>query len=76
MSLKISFVKKIAKSLNGNSALFVDEKFNIKHLKKYISKAEFSYMGDLLKTSDLKKKIIIFEINSKKRFYLFQLKRF
>ena len=32
-------------------------------------------MGDLLKTSDLKKKIIIFEINSKKKILLISIKK-
>ena len=36
----------------ANLVLFVDEKFNIKGLKRYISEKEFSYISDLLKNSD------------------------
>ena len=44
----------------GNLVLFTDEKFNISSLKKHISAVEFSYISDLLKTSDLKKKFTFF----------------
>ena len=60
MSIKISFKKSISGRSSSNLVLFVDEKFNIKSIKKHISNSELSYISDLLKTSDLKKKIIIF----------------
>jgi leucyl aminopeptidase len=55
--------------------LFVDEKFNITNLKKYLSNTEFSYMNDLLKTGDLKKNMFLFEINSKKKIMLISIKK-
>ena len=48
--------------------------FNISSLKKHISNAEFSYINDLLKTSDLKKNLLFFEINSKKTIFLISIK--
>jgi leucyl aminopeptidase len=39
-------------------------------IKKYISSSEFSYISDLLKNSDLKKDLLVFEINSKKTIFL------
>ena len=36
----------------------MDEKFNIPTLKKYISNSEYKYISDLIKTKDLKKRII------------------
>ena len=60
MSIKISFKKSILRKISSNLVLFVDEKFNTKLIKKYISNSEFSYISDLLKTNDLKKKIINF----------------
>mgnify|MGYP006175561287 CR=1 FL=1 len=67
MSIKINFSKKkMSKSL-GNLVLFADEKFSINSLKKYLSNSEFSYINDLLKTSDLKKNLFIFEVSSKKK---------
>ena len=67
MSVKINYSTKINKTLSNNSVMFVDEKFNLKNIQKFISKDEFSYINDLLKISDLKKNIIIFEISSKKK---------
>ena len=43
-------------------------------LKKYISNNEFSYINDLLKTSDLKKNLQVFELNSKKKIILVSIK--
>ena len=53
----------------------MDEKFNIKLIKKYISNSEFSYISDLLKTSDLNKKILVFNLNSKKKIVLVSIKK-
>ena len=75
MSIKINYSIKSPKKLSANTVLFVDEKFNISHLKKYISVNEFSYISDLLKTSDLKKKFLVFEINSKKKISLISIKK-
>ena len=67
MSIKINYSKKRSGKFTGNSVLFVDEKFNINSLSKYLSNSEFSYIKDLLKISDLKKKLFVFELNSKKK---------
>ena len=67
MSIKISFKKSISGKTSSNLVLFVDEKFNTKLIKKYISNSEFSYISDLLKTSDLKKKLLVFELIQKKK---------
>jgi leucyl aminopeptidase len=74
MSIKINYSKKITGKLSSNLVLFVDEKFNNGNLKKYISNDEFSYISDLLKTSDLKKNILVFEVNSKKKIVLISIK--
>ena len=65
MSIKINYTKSTNNS-SGNVVLFVDEKFNCKNIKKYISSSEFSYINDIIKTYDLKKKIFVFELNSKR----------
>ena len=56
MPIKINYSKKLAKKIDHNTVLFVDEKFSISSIKKYISDIEFSYIKDLLKANDLKKK--------------------
>ena len=75
MSVQINYSSKINKNLSNNSVLFVDEKFSIKNIQKLISKDELIYITDLLKTSDLKKNIIIFEISSKKKIILISIKK-
>ena len=62
------------KDNSNNLVLFTDEKFNIDNLKKHISNSEFSYIKDLLKTSDLKKNLFIFEPSSKKKIILISVK--
>jgi len=75
MSIKINYPNKVNNTSIANLVLFTDEKFNISNLKKYISNTEFSYIKDLLKTSDLKKSIFVFEINSKKKIILISIKK-
>ena len=67
MTVKINFKNHISNKSSANIVVFTDEKFNVKPLKKYISNLEFSYVSDLLKTSDLSKNLFIFEINAKKK---------
>ena len=55
MSIKINYLKKTIGNSSANLVLFTSEKFNISGLKKYLSSSEYSYINDLLKTSDLKK---------------------
>ena len=75
MSIKISFKKSILGKTTSNLILFVDEKFNIKSIKKYISNSEFFYISDLLKTSDLNKKLLVFNFSSKKKIILVSIKK-
>ena len=74
MSIQISYKNNAPKKPSTNVVLFVDEKFNTIKLKKYISNSEFSYINDLLKTSDLKKNLLVFEVNSKKKIILISIK--
>ena len=75
MSVKINYSKKKLEKPHGNIILFTDEKFSISSLKRYLSNSEFSYIEDLLKTSDLKKNLFIYEVNSKKSIVLISIKK-
>ena len=68
MSIAINYSTKFVNKTSSNLVLFVDEKFNIIQLKKNISISDYSYISDLLKNSDLKKDILVFNINSKKQY--------
>ena len=63
MTVQINYKNNSSKKVSSNQVLFVDEKFNINGLKNHISKSEFSYISDLLKSSDLKKDLLFFKIN-------------
>ena len=75
MSLKINYKNGDPKKTQNNLVLFADDKFNIRPLKKYLSSTEFSYINDLLKSSDLNKNLLVFEINSKKNIVLVSIKK-
>ena len=69
MSIKINYINKPSNEIESNLVFFIDEKLNINNLKKLISTSEFTYISDLLKISDAKKTIFVFEINSKKKLF-------
>jgi len=75
MTVQIIYKNSISKKNLTNLVLFVDENFNISGVKKHISSTEFSYISDLLKNSDLKKDLLVFEINSKKTIFLVPIKK-
>ena len=69
MSIKINYSNILSKKSTINQIFFVDEKFNINNIKGKISNQESSYLNDLLKTCDLKKNLLVFEVNSKKKYF-------
>ena len=75
MPINIKYSSKISNPKSGNLVLFSDEKFNVTNLKKYLSNPEFYYINDLIKTSDLKKNLFVFELNSKKKIVLISIKK-
>ena len=75
MSVQIYYKKNLSKKSTGNLILFVNEKFDLVSLKKHILPSEYAYISDLIKTKDLKKKIINFDINSKKKITLVSLRK-
>ncbi|MDA9172885.1 leucyl aminopeptidase [Candidatus Pelagibacter sp.] len=75
MTVQINYKSNIARKAATNLILFVDEKFNISGLKKHISNFEYSYISDLLNNSDLRKELLVFEINSKKKIFLASIKK-
>ena len=75
MTVQINYKKSVLKNTKSNPILFVGENFNINGLKKHLSNLEYSYILDLLRTSDLKKDFLFFEINSRKTVYLVSIKK-
>ena len=54
MPIKINYSKNTYNENSSNLVLFSNDNFNLNNLKKFF-KLKFSYINDLLKTSDLKK---------------------
>ena len=75
MSIQINYKNESLKKTSNNLILFVDEKFNTNQIKRYISSNEHSYISDLLKTGDLTKKLLVFELNSKRKIILVSIKK-
>ncbi len=74
MNIKINFKNRVSDKSTGNLILFVDEKLNVTGLKKVLSDNEYSYISDLIKLEDQKKKILTFDISSKKKIILISFK--
>ena len=64
MSIEISYSKKTISSTSANLILFTNDKFNTTTLKSHLSGPDFAYINDILKTSDLKKNLFVFEVFS------------
>ena len=75
MTIKINYKNTGSKKPSNNLVLFVDEKFDLNPIKKHLSNSEFSYINDLLKTSDLTKNLFVFELSSKKKIVLVSIKK-
>ena len=75
MTIKINYLNKSNIRNLENLVLFTDELFKISQLKQYLSSSEFSYTQDLLKNSDVKKRILIFNTSSKKKVILVSIKK-
>ena len=74
MAIKIEYLNKKFDKKTSNLVIFSNDRFIIKDYKKVIPESEFNYIRDLLKTNDLKKNILTFEINSKKKIILISIK--
>ena len=75
MSLQINYKNGYLKNKTDNLVIFVDESFNILHLKKHLLTKEYAFINDLLKVSDKKSKIISYDISSKKKVILVSINK-
>ncbi len=75
MNVSINYKTLTSKKSAINQVLFVEENFNISKIKKFFSNKEFLFVTDLLKTKDLKKKIISLDLSSKRKIILVSIKK-
>ena len=74
MTVIIDYKNSSKKNKLSNLVLFCNEKFDISGLNRHVSSKEYSYILDLIKTKDTKKKIHSFELSSKRKIILVSLK--
>ena len=67
MTVIIDYKNSSKKNKLSNLVLFCNEKFDISGLNRHVSSKEYSYILDLIKTKDTKKKIHSFELSSKRK---------
>ena len=75
MSVIINYNNNKNRNISSNLVLFVSEKFNISGLKKVLSRTELTFIESILKNQDLTKKLIAFDLNSKKKIILISIKK-
>ena len=75
MAIKINYLNTKNNKSAANTVLFSDEKFVNNKLKNFLPDSELNYVTDLLKTSDLKKNLLVFEVHSKKKIVLISIKK-
>ena len=63
------------KDNSNNEVFFLGENFNINDLKKHVSSSDLLYIKEILKNSNLKKKILSFDLNPKKKLILIAVKQ-
>ena len=69
MIININYNKAISNKLISNYALFSRENYNINFLKNYFSDLEITSIKEIIKNINLKKNIISFNLNSKKKYF-------
>ncbi|MDC3205932.1 leucyl aminopeptidase [Candidatus Pelagibacter sp.] len=75
MNVQINYNNSSSKKNLTNKLFFVDESSKIQFLKKFINDKEYSYVSDLLKNTDNKKNISLFEFSSSQSIILIKLKK-
>ncbi len=75
MTVQINYKTNLSNKNSSNLVLFAGEKFNVSGIKKHILGSEYSFITDLLKTTDLNKKIVTFDLSSKKKIILISIQK-
>ena len=70
MSINISYKNSSFKPKSGNLIFFVNEKYSLLGLKKHLTKYEYEFIDDVIKSQNLSKKIISIDLSSKKKIFL------
>ena len=74
MSIKINYSNYSKDKTTNAYTLFTKENFNTKYIVTFFSNSEITYIQNILKKRDLKKKILSFDLNSKTKIILIDIK--
>ena len=75
MNVQINYNSSSSKKNLKNKLFFVDQSLKIQLLKKFINNKEYLYVSDLLKNTDNKKNITLFEFSSNQSIILIKVKK-
>ena len=75
MNVQINYNSSSSKKNLKNKLFFVDQSLKIQLLKKFINNKEYLYVSDLLKNTDNKKNITLFEFSSNQSIILIKIKK-
>ena len=75
MIININYKKSISNKLTSNYAVFLNDYKNIQQLKSFFTISEINLIKEIIKNSNLKKNIISFNLNSKKKLFLIYIKK-
>ena len=74
MSIKINYSNYSKDKTTNAYTLFTKENFNTKYIVTFFSNLEIAYIQNILKKRDLKKNILSFDLNSKTKIILIDIK--
>ena len=74
MSIKINYSNYSKDKTASAYTLFTKENFNTKYIVTFFSNSEITYIQNILKKRDLKKNILSFDLNSKTKIILIDIK--
>tara|TARA_B110000285_G_scaffold27709_1_gene27350 strand:+ start:683 stop:2143 length:1461 start_codon:yes stop_codon:yes gene_type:complete len=74
MSIKINYSNYSKDKTTNAYTLFTKENFNTKYIVTFFSNSEITYIQNILKKRDLKKNILSFDLNSKTKIILIDIK--
>ena len=75
MPIVINYKNNLSKTKIRSFIYFVDQKYSLSGLKNYLTKTEIEFSAGILKSQNLSKKIINFDINLKKNIFLISVKK-
>jgi len=75
MSVQINYISKINAKSSKSYVFFANEKFEVNNLKNVFSKEQISFIQQIIKKKDLKKRFLSFDLNLNEQIILIKTKK-